>query len=174
MQRATVPEFIGGFDQLRNRQINATGLWNGLLESTGSGKAQKGYIRKAPGVKPFFTVPGASSVRGLFQQDDRAFVVAGRTCAEFDVDGNLIHSYTVLEDDNPASMVSNGGLTDTKTVSQLLVVSGGDGIVIDLLTNTQVPITAPSLTPPYSQCIYIDGYGVILKTDTIQFNFSAL
>lgn len=253
MPRVPVADFVGGFDQLQYRQINASGLWNGLLERTGRSAPDDFQMRKGPGVEPFLVVPAAVSVRGLFQQDSRAFVVAGSTFAEFDASGNLFHNLTVTEDSNPATMVCNGqnglaggtaeqpvtsitssgtlatvtttgahgfgtdwrvvisGATETEyngiftiTVTgantftyvfagsttspatgmitamgaqggpQLLVMSGGTGIVFDMVTNTSAPITAPALSLPYSLAIYIDGYGVVLKKDSPQFNFSNL
>ncbi len=52
--------------------------------------------------------------------------------------------------------------------------SGGTGIVIDMVTNTEVPINAPSLELPYSMGLYIDGYGIVVKAASPQFNFSNL
>ncbi len=257
MPRQPVPSFVGGFDALQYRQINASGTWNGVIEP-----GPPPWMRKVPGVRPFATVPGATSVRGLFSQDGRTFVVAGTTFAELLIDGSLTHQVTVVEDNNPSTMICNGmqgaggtvgtpqanndiragyqdtpntvasvGLTShgyttgqriiiagaqpiafngTYTInvagpnlfqysfvglpdetdatvpgtsapittttggSQLLALSGGTGIVFDLALNTQAPINAPGLEPPYSMCLYIDGYGVVVKANSPQFNFSAI
>ncbi len=248
MPRQPVASFVGGFDALQYRQINASGTWNGVVEP-----GPPPWMRKAPGIRPFLTVPGAGSVRGLFFQDGRAFVGAGTSLCEFDADGTILHTYTIIEDHNPVTMICNGAnglaggtspqavtsitsasavatvtttsphgfstgwkvtidgatpsaydgiFTVTSTGSstftypiasgttspatgtitaagaiggpQLLALSGGDGIVVDMVLNTVDPIVAPGLELPYSLCLYIDGYGVVVKANSPQFNFSQL
>jgi len=173
MPRVEIPGFVGGIGRLRGRQIGVEDGWNYIVFRTAPthGKTAD-YIQKIPGVTPFLSVPGATSVRGLFSENGRAFVGAGGIFTEFFADGTLRTPFVpIVEDANPVT-ISSGGANIVD--AGLLVVSGGTGIVWDLVTNTQIPISAPGLELPYSMGTVIDLYGIVVKFDSIQFNFSNL
>lgn len=172
MPRVPVAGFVGGSDVLRSWDVNREDTINLILESTQPGNAKAPvYLLKIPGVRPFATVPGGqSSVRGLFSQDGHAFVVAGTTFAEFFEDGSFGPQIYVIEDSHPATMISNG--QEGANGGQVLVNSGGSGIIYEIQTLSQAPISAPSLVLPYSMGLYIDTYGVVVKANSPEFNFS--
>ncbi len=166
--RAAVPGFVGGSHTLRSRDVAIERTVNFLVESTAPAAATAPrYLLGTPGVRPFATIPGAGSIRGLFAQDGRCWVVGGGTHAELFADGSLDHQFPIVEDAHPATIISNG-----EGGEQILSMSGGTGIVVDLLTNTQTPISAPALVLPYSTCAFMDGYGIVLKANSPQFNIS--
>ncbi len=169
MPRVSVPNFVGGSSTLKSRQINATRSVNLIVRGGGVGGKVAATLNNGMGVTPFSFVPGARSIRGLFAQDGRAFAVGGTSFVEFFEDGTTGPAITLLEDYFPATMVSNG-----QGGNQLLAVSGGTGIVYDLATNSQIPITAPNLDPPYTMAAYIDTYGLVVKAFSPKFQFSAL
>lgn len=169
MPRVAIQGFVGGSDASVSRNVNAERLVCGIIEgATGTPKAGA-WMGYQPGTRKFSTIPGASSVRGLFAQDGRMFAVGGSSFVEVFEDGHVSAPITILESSQPATMVSNG-----QAGHQILALSGPDGIVYDLITNTQTPITAPGLTLPYSMVLFIDGYGIVVKANSIQFNFSNL
>ncbi len=176
MPRIEVAGFVGGLGSLKSRSMGSEDLWNGIVEPTAPthGKTP-GYLRRIPGVRPFATLGDVASIRGLYAQDGRMFAVGGTIFTEVFDDGSLGVPQTVLEDANPAT-ISQGQAEASPAVfhNALLVVSGGNGIVYDLVTNSAIPISAPGLTPPYSMGLVIDTYGVVVKADSTEFNFSAV
>lgn len=117
-------------------------------------------LMNAPGKRVFATLPDGPG-RGIFAQDGRCFAVGGSTLAEISANGTVTPRGLVTPSGNPASFASNGDRGH-----QLAVVSGGNGSILDLTTNTLTPITASGF--PAGTVIrvdYLDGYFIATTPD---------
>lgn len=179
MSATTIP-LVGPSNVLTARQFDREQSINLVAEATapGTGAKVSGYVRQIPVVQPFATLPGAASIRGLFSQNGRLFAVGGSQFREVFEDGSVSAAIAVLEDNYPSTMLQ--GFIDVDpgpgvtSHGAILATSGGSGIVYDLVTNAEDQLDAGDLVPPYSMALFIDGYAVVLKRDSIQFNFSQL
>jgi len=140
---------------------------NFYVEGTdpGTGKV-KAYLVGTPGLVKWLVLPD-SPVRGLFEQDGRAFAVAGSSFFELFADQSATFYGTVAEDDNLATFASNGSAGH-----QLAITSGGVFYIFDLIANTLTAVTIG--IEPVTMVEFMDGYFLVNKTDSRTFAFSAL
>lgn len=140
---------------------------NFYIEATapGTGKVPA-YLIGTPGLSKWLVLPD-SPVRGLFQQDGRAFAVAGGTFFElFSTQTATLYGSVTL-DANLATFASNGSAGH-----QLAITSGGNFYIFDLLANTLTLVTTG--LEPVTSVEFMDGYFLVNKTDSREFGWSAL
>ena len=170
MPRLSVPGFVGPSNTLRSIQADADRTINFFLESTAPGTANaKAWLQPTPGFAPVATFPD-QPIRGLFEINDRAFVVGGSTFAELYQDYTIGPTFPVLDDGLPVSMASNGSAG-----GQVLVISGELGYIYGLGSLVLTQITDPDFPNPAGQCDFMDGYFLVnWGGRTRQFSWSSL
>ena len=108
-------------------------------------------------------------VRALFEQDGRAFAVAGDGFFELFGPALFIRHGSVQIDTSPATIASNG-----RNGFQLFIVSGGLGYTFTLRTNVLALITDVDFLPATTAAnaimgAHLDGYFLVLLRDgTVQ------
>lgn len=173
------PEFIGPSSTMRSRNADAERTVNLYLETIdggGVGKT-KSQLYGTPGIRPFLraldgeeqNALSASPVRALFYQDGRCFAVAGGGFFEIFGNHSAVTRGALAANIRPATICSNG-----TAGHQLFICSGGHGYIFDLSANTLTEITAPGFPSPALMGGFCDGYFVVLKGQSIQFQISAL
>lgn len=167
-----LPGFVGASNRAYSVNVNAERTVNRIVwESAGLPKAQP-TLRGRPGLHPFVAV-GQGPHRGAFQQDTLAWVVSGTVFAEILAGGTIIVRGIVVNDGNPAFIVSNGG-ADGSGGHQLCLSSGGHGYIYDLVAQTFVEITAAGFPRPCAQVAYLNGYFLALKANEDKIQISNL
>ena len=162
----------GPSNRLRSPNVNLERSVNCYAEITGPGTPKVNpSLVKRPGLTLRYTLGTNKSVRGLFQQDGRAFAVSGDTFFELFADGTATSWGTVHEDSTPAQMVSNGSAGH-----QVFVTSGGDGYIYDLLSNVFTGPLIDSTDFPANAInpVFLDGYFLVQARHTRTFQWSAL
>ena len=122
--------------------------------ATDQGKARSGLV-SAPGLVTFATVDDTPG-RGLFHEDGRLFGVFGETLYEFTSAGVETALGTVIEDDNPAQMTTNGD-----GGNELHIVSGDSGYIFDLVSSAFT-----TEVTDVTMCGQIDGFFVDLDANS--------
>lgn len=166
-----VQGFTGPSNRLISLQADADETINFFLEKTAPGTAKSpDYLRKRPGLRPFYTLP-TTPVRGLFEMNGRAWAVAGAFIYELFGDGTFSAGQAVADREGiPVSMVSNGSAGH-----QLFIVSADLGYIWDLDTDVVTQITADGFPFPARVGEFMDGYFLALQGGgSRQFNWSAL
>jgi len=169
MSRVTVDGFIGPSNKLQANVTDPERTINLYLENTPPGIARvQRWMVGTPGLAPW-VILGDAPIRGMFQQDMRAFAVGGaQYCEVFNPPSSTSYG-TVATDDYLASICSNGTAGD-----QNLIVSGGSGYVHTLSTNAFAQISDGDFPSPARMCDFMDGYGIVSKADSRTFQWSAL
>lgn len=169
-----IPSFVGPWNRSLSVVADAEETINFFVESTppGSGKAPQVLMSK-PGKKAFASTAASGVGRGIFFQDGRCFVVIGTHFYELtdnnDDTGTLTSYGTVVNDDTPASMCSNG-----TAGNQVMITSGGFGYIFDLLANTLTQIADTDFPSNVGQCLFTDGYFAVCKRSSRSWYISAL
>jgi hypothetical protein len=96
--------------------------------------------------------------RGQFNINGRAFAVAGALFFEYLSDYTTINENAVTNDDQPVSMASNG-----TAGNQVLIVSGGDGYILNTATNVFTQITDPDFPDHAKMVEFLNGYFIVLQ-----------
>ena len=140
-------------------------LYPDVIQTPGE-KAQA-VLMNVPGLETWQDL-GVGPVRDLFQQDGRAFAIAGTTFYELFSDASNLNRGTVVVDNEPGSICSNGrgGL-------QLLIATGRKGYTFNLATNTFAQIADVDFPANARAVAYLDGFGLVITTGG-QFFISAL
>lgn len=129
---------------------------------------------ETPGKAPFImdSVPGlllfgamGAAVRGQLVAAGRLFVVAGNVLYEVFSDGTNIARGTLL--------TSEGAVSLSYGITQLVLVDGPYGYVLTLSTNVFQQITSSGFYGS-TRVRFIDNYFVFLRPDTQQFYISAI
>lgn len=134
------------------------------LESVGA--TSKSALYPTPGVEQI-AVSAFSPGRAHFFQNGREFVVVGTKFHEISQFGGFTLRGTVLLDENPATISSNGD-----GGGQLFVTSGGNGYIFDLTSAVFTQVTA--LDGKATMGDSLDGYFLALDADTSTFYVSDL
>lgn len=168
MARVSVPGFCGGANTLAFLQADVEDTQNLFTEIIAPGTAQKGplqHLRDIPGVDPYAQVDDTPG-RFCFAQDDRAWVVVGGSFSEVFPDKTTILRGSVASNSAQVSIVSNGSAGN-----QLLIVTGGQGYVFDLLLNTLTLLDGSGLGSGFpvgeAQCCeFLDSYGIVVQRNS--------
>ena len=115
-----------------------------------------------PGVSTFATLP-ASPVRETFWTGSRLFAVGGGSLVEVTPQGTVTTWGSVSNDDNRASIASNG--------NQLLIVAGGRAYCFTLATNTLLDVTAQLAAIPL-RVEFDDSYFVVHFANSNKYQMS--
>jgi hypothetical protein len=153
-----ITSFVNGWNRSLSPVVDTEETHNFFVESTAPGYGKgKQVLMSKPGKKAFASTAGSGVGRGIFFQDGRCFVVIGTHFYELtdnnDNTGTLTNYGTVVNDDTPASMCSNG-----TAGHQVMITSGGFGYIFDLIANTLVQITDAGFPANVGQCLFTDGY----------------
>lgn len=109
---------------------------------------------------------GSGPVRGMFPSTTgRGFVVAANSLYEVMSDGTNVIWGTLN--------TSAGAVSMDENPTQLMIVDGASGYIFTYATNVFVQITDTDFPSPGS-VTFIDGYFVVNKNNTGQFNISAI
>jgi len=119
-----------------------------------------------PGYTQFATA-GSGYIRGSLTaaSSGRAFVVAATGLYEVNADGTTTSRGTLLTSITRVGMAENG--------TQLMIVDGTYGYILNMDTNTFTQITDPDF-PVCSTVTFQDGYFIVPRTNTPNFYISSL
>ncbi len=158
---------VGPTNTLLSPNADVEETINFYVEATapGTGKVPA-YLVGTPGLAKWLVLAD-SPVRGEFEQDGRAFVVAGTSFFEIFTNQTATFYGSVASDANLATFASNGSAGH-----QLAITSGGLFYIFDLIANTLTVETTG--VEPVTMVEFMDGYFLVNKTDSRTFAFSAL
>jgi len=161
------PGFVGGSASSSQPFHDGERTVNFYVEQgQGDGGKSREILVPIPGMASFATAAVASTGRGSFAMDGRAFVVIGQTVYEEFASGMLTSRGTVAIDGNPATICSNGD-----GGGQLLITSGGRLYIFDLTANT---LTEIAVSFSATMGAHLDGYFLALDANTSTFYLSDL
>lgn len=170
---ARIPGFVGPSNTLHSVNADAEDTINWMYEPTSPGGSNyQDWMPPTPGLRPWLTITSASPVRGLFEQDGRAWAVIGGEFREvFATTPPTSTLYgMVAVDGNPPTICSNG-----TAGHQLFITSGGNGYIFDTIANTLVQITDPDFpTGTALMGEFMDGYFLVLLATSRAFQISEL
>ncbi len=130
--------------------------WMLAQVETGTGKGGiKAYSKQCPGLRTKVTLGGP--VRGLFAAQDRLFAVAGEQLYEIGTD--LVATRL--------GVVGPGGLEAAENQTQLCIVNGSVGYVIDLQASPTTVTVVGEITG--RRIDVLDGFGVFADSGTENF-----
>jgi hypothetical protein len=164
-----IPGFIGPTNTLRATDAGVDQTINWMLEATAPGVSKNAlWMPPTPGLSVFTTIPG-SAVTATWAQDGRAFA-CGTNFSEITSTG-AVTNYGVLATNSDAPTISSNGTAG----NQLFITSGGNGYIFNLTTNV-LTLIADADFPNGSAKMgaFMDGYFLVLKSSSRQFQISAL
>jgi len=169
MPRMALPACVGPTNILDARLADAEETINlfPTMTAPGGGKVPT-YLRGTPGLTPWLQLP-TSPVTALFQQDQRAFAIAGTGYYELTTTPSytLIGSVAVL--DYLPTICSNGSAGN-----QNFIVSGDKGYIHNLTTNAFAQITSGGFPSRARMGAFSDGYFAVSVTESRTWQLSAL
>lgn len=112
---------------------------------------------------------GTGPVRGLWEQDGRAFAVSGPNFYEIFPSQTKTLRGSVRANTWPATISSNGSFGD-----QLIVTSGGNGYLYGMDDHSFAEILDAAFPTRVQSCLYFDGYFIALDARTGIFSLSDL
>ncbi len=129
----------------------------------------KPWLRNTAGLRPWLTLP-TTPVTAEFQQDQRAFCIAGATFYELtDTPSYTAYTPTLATNDYLPTICSNGSAGN-----QLFIVSGGQGYIFDLGANTLTEITDPGFPDDARMGEFSDSYFMVSVAESRSWQISAL
>lgn len=166
--------FDSGTNVNRSTLFDCESSINCRVESgqVGTPKTEK-YTQRTPGLRYLFSV-GSSPVQALYTLNGRAFGVSGTKFFEVFSDDTVVERGTVAASGSTnfpiATMCSNGSAGD-----QVFIVSGGNGYIFTLSTNT-LAIIADLDFPNGSALMgeFFAGYFFVLLLNSRTIQWSAL
>jgi len=144
--------------------VNAQKRTNLYVEIHEDPEANGLTLYPTPGLTTFFNL-GANPSRGFYQKGDLAYVVNGSTLWEVSANGTTTSRGTLLTSGGRVDITDNG--------TQMLIVDGTFGYVYTFATKILAQITDPDF-PASTTCTFLNGYGIVQKTNSAQFYISAL
>ena len=150
---------LGGSYQAQAAIADCERTVNWYIEQHQSQNATaKGALYPTPGVQVVTQVESGYG-RGHFSMQGREFAVIGAALWEIDDRGVATNRGALAIDANPATICTNGDLA-----SQLFITSGGNGYILDLLTNALTQVAA--LNGKATMGGHVDGYFLALDANT--------
>lgn len=164
------PGFLGPSHFGYSRLAETQQLKNWFTEATDE-KGPKALYR-TPGLGPFRTPigDGIGNIRGFFSLNGHLFIVIGVFVMEMLPNSNLIDYSTasgvfVVDDGKPVHFAASP--------TQLMITSGGRGYVLQMATLAEITdVNFPIGTA--IGCEYLDGYFIVIKANSQQFQVSAI
>ncbi len=156
--------FIAPSYRSQSPNVDCQRLVNLYIEQMeGQGAKTRYAAYPCPGFT-LFTTLAQYPVRGEFSQNGRAFAVGGNKLYEVFADGTNLELGTMVLDQFPATMCSNG-----PAGHQLFITSGDSGYIFDL--------NSSAFTHVLTGCrmgAFLDGYFLALDANTSTLKWSAL
>lgn len=153
--------FVGGSDQGRSLNINASRSINFFVETSTEDSKTPAALIGTPGTKTFIDF-GFGPHRGAHIMADRCFLVVGPILYEiFDGSPFFIPRGTFPSSTGRVVMADNGIASKGYGGNQLLVVAGGFGYIYNVYTNKFSKITDIGFPENAADCTYVDGYFVV-------------
>lgn len=164
MAEQPFPGFIGPTYTTQSVNAGSQRLVNLYCEVTESaGEPDRVVYYGSPGKSVLSSLPDAPC-RTFFYQDNRAFALAGSGYYELFSNGGSVLRGTVASDGQPGSITSNGQLAG----HQNFVVSGGNGYIHDLNTNTFTQVTVTGFPKNAVMGAFFDQYFLVLANGEFQ------
>lgn len=168
--------FCGGSYTTRSANIDAEATINLYFEATDSAaNPKKGVLYGTPGLLSL-TVTTDTVCRGMFSQGGRTFAVIGGTLFEVFIAGSglflvvtTINRASIPTDGKPVFMATNGA-----GGNQLAIVSVGVLYIFNLNTNVLSAAIVTPLTNLAGPVIFLNGYFLLMETNSLNIWFSAL
>lgn len=155
--------FLGPTARTQASTLDTERTINGILERTDAGlPLADPRIDKRMGAQAWIDL-NDGPVRGVFQQDGRAFAVTSTQFSEVFANQTYIVRGTVPNDPYPSSIAQN-------SAQQIMVQAGGLGFIFDTSGNTFVEITDAEFEKPPIMITYIDEYFFSLHSTRVQFS----
>jgi hypothetical protein len=155
--------FVGPSYALNNRKASVQRSVNLFLSPVETPSKAAFILKSVPGLTVFAAM--GAEVRGIFEADDRCFVVAGSVLYELSSAGVAT---------NLGSLASDTGPVDAAWgTTQLVIVDGPNGYVLTLETNALVQITSDAWLGS-DRVSYIDGFFVFVDPNTQRHYLSAI
>ncbi len=161
---APYPAFIGVSDTPQSLTSNAERTVNFYYETLPQNAKNRAALYPTPGFAAWTTVTDIGG-RELFTENGRTLGVIGVGLYEFFQDGTFSRRGDVLQDSNPAQIVTNGAAG-----GQALIASGGNGYLLNLTTNSLSQV----LTGDCVQIGMLDGYFIAFNPATSKIRLSNL
>ena len=166
-----LPNFIGGSCTEHSLNLATERSLNVYPHQVQGGLGKNAFaLYHVPCYRIFARLTNQGAIRGLFEINGRCVGVAGEVFFELNALGVPTIHGPVVEDLNPASICSNG-----TGGNQVFIVSGGEGYIFDLSTDTLTQISDPDF--PSGQAImgaFVDSYFLVLNGETGVWQISAL
>lgn len=160
------PGFIGGTALVQSPNVSLERTINLYLEINPPSGRSPTALYGTPGLRLFCDAVDFPH-RGCFAQDGRAFFVAGTSFIEVMTDGTCVVRGIVANDGKMATFASSG-----RAGHQILVTAGTKGYIFDLDTNTFTLIVSAGFPASVSMCDYVDGYFIVLVSNSDRFQIS--
>ncbi len=160
-----LPGFVGPSYAGQSFMADAERLVNWYVEILESPNAKSRMaLYPSPGLRTFATATNSPG-RGIFAQSGRCWAVYGSTVYEVMANGTMTARGTVALDSNPATLITNGD-----GGHELLIVSGGRGYILDLVSN----VFTASVVTNVTQGDMLDGFFLALDASTSTLKISNL
>jgi hypothetical protein len=160
-------DIVNGTATGRAKIISCTDLVNFYPEMGDTGKTK--FIKAligTPGYREAVDSGSTGTMRALYTTStDRLFAIIGETLFEMLVNETLVSRGTLQSSRGGVSVCDNG--------SQLFIVDGARGYILNLETNALSAITAEGFPENPTHCLFTDGYFMVNNATTGQFQYSA-
>lgn len=147
--------FVGPSYALSSRKASVQRSVNLYLSPLETPSKAPFILKSVPGLVQF--ADAGAEIRGIFEADSRCFIVAGAKLYESTSGGSLTELGTLL--------TANGPVDAAWGTTQVVIVDGPNGYVLNLASNAFDSITAAAWLGS-NRVAYIDGYFVFVDPDT--------
>lgn len=147
--------FVGPSYTLSNRKASVQRTVNLYLSPVETAAKAQFILKSVPGLS--LIVNAGAEIRGIFEADDRCFVVAGSVLYELLAAGTLTTIGTLD--------TATGPVDAAWGTTQIVVVDGPNGYVVTLATNEFQQITSDAWMGS-NRVAYIDGYFVFVDPES--------
>ena len=155
--------FVGPSYALANRKASVQRTINMCLVGMETPSKAPFILQSTPGLTVFATLSG--EIRGVYEANGRAFVVAGGTLYELNSSGAATSRGTLLTSAGPVDFAWG--------TTQLVIVDGTNGYALTLATNAFGVITDSDWLGS-DRVGYLDGYFIFASPSTQAFYISAI
>ena len=163
--RAKVP-FIGGSYQLRSLNADAQRAINCFTELDNGNPRSPVALYGTPGLRKLATFTGGTGCRAAFTENGSVWLVIGRSVVQMTSSYVLTTIGTILTTSGQVGIASNG--------TQLLIVDGTAGYIVNVLTSTLTNITDTDFPYGVKRATYQDGYFAVTGDGSQKFYISSL
>lgn len=157
--------FVGPTYNLPQKPMSVQRCVNLFLQTAEKPSKTAAMLVPTPGLQLRATI-GVGPIRGMFVQNGFLWVVSGRSVYRVSASFTAVLIGKISTASGIVSMASNG--------TQILIVDGLDGWIIDVATATLAQITDPEFPQGVTSATFIDQYFVVTGNGTGQFWWSAL